>query len=144
MKRIVLFLISIVLVLTFAGCGSEEKELTNRAVYENYTLVIGEAVRFTDENGTKMLKVHAVYTNSGKESQYAASSFAVRAFQNDKELEQFYNVGNEDDNITKEVQNGASVNVIYYFALSDSSEVEILVGEPTAEMKSIGRRIYTW
>lgn len=147
MKRIVLFLISFVLLGSLVGCGDTaqpQKELTETAAFEDFILTLGEAERFTDNNGNEMLRVHAVYTNNSQDPYYAASCFAVRAFQNDVELDRYYSVDGEEDNMATEIRNGKSIDVLYFFALGDTSEVEVLVGEPTADMKSIGRRIYTW
>ncbi len=147
MKRFVLLLVFFVLLGGLAGCGDttqSQKELTETAAFEDFTLTLGEAERFTDNEGNEMLRVHAVYTNNSQDPYYAACCFAVRAFQNDVELEQRFSVNGEEDNMATEIRNGKSIDVLYFFALEDSSEVEVLIGEPTADMKSIGRRIYTW
>ena len=147
MKRFILILVSFVLLCSLVGCGDTAeppKELTETATFEDFTLTLGEAERFTDNNGNEMLRVHAVYTNNGQDPYYAASCFAVRAFQNDVELDRYFSVDGEEDNMAKEIRNGQSIDVLYFFALGDNSEVEVLIGEPTADMKSIGRRVYSW
>lgn len=143
MKRFVLILISVMLMCGLVGCGETQGELTETASFQDFTLTLGEAERFTDNNGAEMLRVHAVFTNNSQDPYYAYSCFAVRAFQNDVELDEYDTANGEEDNKAREIKNGQSVDVLYFFALTDNSEVEVLVGEPTADMKSIGRKIYS-
>ena len=144
MKKIMIALCMIVLTLSLVGCAEEapSKELTNTAVYEDFTLVLGDAEKFTDDTGMNMVRVYATYTNNSQDPYYAASCFAVRAFQNDKELDEYTNVNGEEDNLAREIRKGETIEVSYCFALDDDSEVEILIGTPTADMETIGRQIY--
>lgn len=154
MKRFVLILITLVLACVSVGCGeivmelakevtpSEDVELTETATYQDFNLTLGEGEQITGNDGEKILKVHAVFTNNGQDPYYAYSCFAVRAFQNDIALDEYYSVTDEKDNKDTEIRNGKSIEVLYYFALTDDSEVEVLIGEPTAAMKSIGRKDY--
>ena len=89
-----------------------------------------------------MVRVNATYTNNSQDPYYAASCFAVRAFQNDKELDEYTNVNGEEDNLEKKIKNGETIEVSYCFALTDDSEVEILIGTPTADMETIGKQVY--
>ena len=63
---------------------------------------------------------------------YLSESFAIKAFQNDKELEDITDVkessdvGDSAQNII-EVKYGASVNGSYVFKLTDDSEVQVHV-----------------
>lgn len=42
----------------------------------------------------------------------------------------------------QEVKDGQCVSVNYVFILDDDSEVEILIGEPTADQTTIGQKTY--
>ena len=48
-----------------------------------------------------------------------------------------------EHNLTTEVKNGKSIDVIYFYQLVDMSPVEILIGSPTAEQTTIGKQTYT-
>lgn len=143
MKIIHTIILSLILVVFMAGCGSEpQKEITNVAEYEGCVLELTDAEMFTDSQGTPMVRVDAVYTNNNEDPLYAACSFAVRAFQNDTELDMYTNVESVDDTITTEVKNGRSIEVSFVFATQDDSPVEVLVGTPTADMETVGRATY--
>ncbi len=144
MKKIIITLCALILTLSLVGCTEETppKELTNTAEYEDFVLVLGDAEKFTDDTGMNMVRVSATYTNNSQDPYYAASCFAVRAFQNDKELDEYTNVNGEEDNLAREIKNGETIEVSYCFALADDSEIEILIGTPTADMDTIGRQVY--
>ena len=163
MKKIVLFFISIGLILSLAACGffpqpeeeltntAEhqdftlvlEEEITNTAEYQDFTLVLGEAERFIDSNSQQtLIRVHATYTNASTEPQYALSCFAVRAFQNGKEIPEVSDINGSEASLTQEVMNGQTIDVTYVFVLEGESAVEVLVGEPTAEQTTIGKATY--
>lgn len=144
MKKIVLFLISFVLVLSLAGCGTPQKELTETAEYEDFTLVLGEAERFTDDTGRNLVRINATYTNASQDPYYVLSCFAVRAFQNDKQIEDVSNINDGEAALIREIKNGETIEVSYVFELEDESAVEVLVGEPTADQTTIGRKLYEW
>jgi hypothetical protein len=129
--------------LVLAGCAGETpKEVTNTAVYEDFTLVLGDAEKFTDAAGQEMLRVYATYTNSSSDPYYSYSCFAVRAFQNDVELADNSDINGSEAALISEVKNGQSIEVTYVYALKDESEVEVLVGTPTADEETIGRQVY--
>ena len=75
-------------------------------------------------------------------------SFAIKAFQNGKELDDITNVnetadvGDSAQNI-KEVKDGASVNGSYVFKLADDSEVEVRVCTPTADEDMLAKKVFT-
>lgn len=144
MKKIFVLLLTVVMVLTITACGSNEteKQLTNKAEYENSVLELGEATIFTSENGDKVAKVEATYTNNDAESLYALSAFAVRAFQNDKELADASDINGDEASLIQEVKDGRSISVTYVFVLDDDSPVEVLIGEPTADQTTIGKKLY--
>lgn len=89
-----------------------------------------------------MVKVEATYTNKNAEPLYALSAFAVRAFQNDKELRDISDINGDEASLIQEVKDGQCVSVNYAFILDDDSEVEILIGEPTADQTTIGQKTY--
>lgn len=136
MKKIGLFLILIVLIGSLAACG-EEKELTNTAVYQDFTLVLGEAERV----GNTII-VHATYTNASKDPYYALCCFAVKAFQNNKEITDISDINGKQAALIHEIKNGQTIDVTYAFKLEDKSAVEILIGEPTAAQTTIGKAVY--
>ena len=137
MKKALSIGLIFVMVLSFASCAIESKELTETAVYEDFTLVLGES-EITDGRIT----IHATYTNASQDPYYAFSCFAVRAFQNDKALKDVSDVNGDQAALIKEIKNGQSLEVTYVFELEDTSPVEVLVGEPTADMTTIGKRLY--
>lgn len=139
MKRIIPALLIFVIILT--ACGASPKEVTNVASYENWTLELKDAEKY-EENGETLVRIHAVYTNNGSEPLYALSSFAVRAFQNDIELDDCSDINGTEGALIREVKNGTSLDVKYVFKLIDDSEVEVLVGTPTADVETVGRAIY--
>lgn len=132
------------MVFSITACGSNEteKQLTNQAEYENSVLELGEATIATTDNGDKVAKVEATYTNNDAEPLYALSAFAVRAFQNDKELADASDINGDEASLIQEVKDGQSISVTYVFVLDDDSPVEILIGEPTADQTTIGKKLY--
>lgn len=140
-KSKVALIVAIILVLIgLSACGSAEPvELTNKAEWDNRTL---ELLNAEIDKETGLLKVHATFTNGKEEPEYALACFAVRAFQNDTEINEAWEMVNEH-NLTTEVKNGKSIDVIYFYQLVDMSPVEILIGSPTAEQTTIGKQTYT-
>lgn len=49
--------------------------------------------------------------------------------------------GNEVS-LIKGIKNGETIHVSYVFKLKDDSKVEVLIGEPTADQITIGRKEY--
>jgi len=144
MKKILSLLLTLMMVFSITACSSNEvqKELTNKAEYENSILELGEATIVTTENGEKVVKVEATYTNNDAEPLYALSAFAVRAFQNDKEIMDASDINGDEASLIEEVKNGQSTMVTYVFVLDDDSPVEVLIGEPTADQTTIGKMVY--
>lgn len=120
-----------------------QAELNNIATYDNMQLELKDATAYTTDDGKTMLKVHAVYTNNSAEPLYALCSFAVKAFQNDIAITDSSDINGDEASLIKEVKNGKSVEVDYVFELTGDSDVEVLICEPTAEQKTIGRHIYS-
>lgn len=74
--------------------------------------------------------------------------FAVRAFQNDTQLDNITNVNEDSETgdsaeLIREVKNGASLEGFYVFRLSDDSDVEIRVCTPTADEELLAQKIFT-
>ena len=98
--------------------------------------VVYRLLRFGDvfqtDDSSKAIRVHLKYTNNSSDGMYLSESFAIKAFQNDKELEDITDVkessdvGDSAQNII-EVKDGASVNGSYVFKLTDDSEVQVHV-----------------
>lgn len=142
MKKLLIALCAILATFSLVACGSAPKEITNVAVFEDWQLELKDAEVFINDEGKQMLRVNAVYTNNGGEPCYALSSFAVRAFQTGIELDDYNDIDGNESGLIHEINNGASVDIAYVFALPEETETEVLVGTPTADMETIGRRIY--
>ena len=142
-KKHFIVVMMVALAFVLSACGATApKELTNVAEYEECVLILNNATTETTESGEKVVKVEATYTNNGSEPLYAYCSFAVRAFQHDKQLQEVSNINGDQSALIQEVKNGASISVTYVFILTDDSEVEVLVGEPTADQTTIAQQIY--
>lgn len=154
MRKVVMLIMVIAMLLS--GCvieiaptdGSNKDsdcntELTRIAKYENAQLELLNGISFVSEDGKQMMRVSAVYTNNGEEPMYALSSFAVRAFQDDVELTDCSDINGDQATLIQEVKNGQSVVVEYIFETPCLSEVEVLIGTPTADQETIGRAVYT-
>lgn len=143
MKRLFTMLCMLTMVFSFTGCAETiQQELTNVGTYENNVLELKNAEVFTNDEGQQMVRVYATYTNNAEDPMYALSCFAVRAFQNDVELNESYDINGDESELTREIKNGASIDVSYVFELPEESEVEVLIGTPTADMETIGRQVY--
>ena len=135
-----LVLLTLALCLTACGSATQPKEITNVGTYKDYTLELQEA-QIDEENNT--ITINAVYTNSGDEPNYAMSSFAVRAFQNNKELSDVSNINGDQASLIQEIKSSQPVTVSYVFTLTDRSGVEVLIGEPTADQTTVGKKVYS-
>ena len=140
-KKRFIVVAAVALTVIMSACGaSAPKELTNVAEYEDCVLSLEQASTDTLESGEKVVKV--VATNNGSEPLYAYCSFAVRAFQHDKQIEEISNINGDESSLIQEIKNGSSISVTYVFKLVDESEVEVLVGEPTADQTTIAKQTY--
>lgn len=143
MKKIMIFLCAAVLAVSLTACGGEAtKEITNIAEYDECLLELQDAEVFTNEEGNQRVRVNAVYTNNGEDPLYAFCSFAVRAFQNDIELDEYSDINGGEAELIREVKNGQSLNVSFVFDYPQEGEIEVLVGTPTADMETVGRQVY--
>ena len=142
MKHIYSFIIATIMLLAFVACGVEaqlpqKQEITETAVYEDFTLVLGDA-EFADG----LIFVHASFTNKSQDPYYAASCFAVRAFQEDKQINDASDINGDQAELIREIKNDETIEVTYVFELQNDSDVEVVVGEPTADMTTIGKKLY--
>ena len=144
MKKLIAVFLTIIMVIGLVACGEEakSKEFTNTAEYEDCILILGDASVVTTEDGKKVIKVEATYTNNGSEPMYAYCSFAVRAFQNNVQIDEISDINGDEASLIKEIKNGESISVAYVFKMEDDSLVEVLIGEPTADQTTIGRQVY--
>ena len=142
MKKITAVWIVLMMLLATVACGAvaqtePKEEISETAVYQDFTLVLGDA-EFADG----LVKVHATYTNKSQDPYYALCCFAVRAFQDDKQISDASDINGDEAALIREIKNGETIDVTYVFELQGESPVEVLIGEPTADMTTIGRKIY--
>lgn len=142
MKKILAVVMMVILVLSLAGCGEVEKELANIGEYEGCVLELLDATVISRDDGVKVLRVSATYTNNNEDPLYAYCSFAVKAFQNDVELTECSDINGDEAVLIQEVKNGKSLSVAFVFELSDESPVEVYVCTPTASQDIIARQNY--
>lgn len=142
MRKIILAVLSALLLVYLAGCGTTPKELTNTGEYEDCILELLDATKIVTEDGKNAVRVTATYTNNGTDPLYAYCSFAVRGFQNDIEMNDLSDINGNEESLIREIKNGQSLSVAFVFEMTDDSEVEVLIGTPTADMETIGRAVY--
>lgn len=141
-SRVAYIVATMLLIVSLSGCGTESQEspeLTNTGVYDGYTLTLESATPETDDTGKQLIRVNATYKNDNSNPAYAYSCFSVRAFQNGQELTEISDINGSESELIKEIQTGESLDVSYLYELSDNSDVEILIGEPTADETTIGK-----
>ncbi len=143
MKKIIAVLLTIFICVSLPGCGENATtELTNIGEYEGCSLELLSAEKITTEDGKKAVRVTATYTNSNSDTMYAYSSFAVRGFQNDVELDDLSDINGNEKSLTSEIKDGQSIPVAFVFELTDNSPVVVLIGTPVADSETIGKAIY--
>lgn len=141
-SKVAYIVATMLLIVSLSGCGTESQEspeLTNTGVYDGYTLTLDSATPETDDSGKQLIRVNATYKNDNSNPAYAYSCFSVRAFQNGQELTEISDINGSESELIKEIQTGESLDVSYLYELSDNSDVEILIGEPTADETTIGK-----
>ena len=161
-SKVAYIVATMLLIVSLSGCGTESQEspeLTNTGVYDGYTLTLESATPETDDSGKQLIRVNATYKNDNSNPAYAYSCFSVRAFQNGQELTEISfisvisviswpfwkarteisDINGSESELIKEIQTGESLDVSYLYELSDNSDVEILIGEPTADETTIGK-----
>lgn len=141
-SKVAYIVATMLLIVSLSGCGTESQEspeLTNTGVYDGYTLTLESATPETDDTGKQLIRVNATYKNDNSNPAYAYSCFSVRGFQNGQELTEISDINGSESELIKEIQTGESLDVSYLYELSDNSDVEILIGEPTADETTIGK-----
>ena len=141
-SKVAYIVATMLLIVSLSGCGTESQEypkLTNTGVYDGYTLTLESATPETDDTGKQLIRVNATYKNDSSNPAYAYSCFSIRAFQNGQELTEISDINGSESELIKEIQTGESLDVSYLYELSDNSDVEILIGEPTADETTIGK-----
>lgn len=141
-SKVAYIVATMLLIVSLSGCGTESQEspeLTNTGVYDGYTLTLESVTPETDDSGKQLIRVNATYKNDNSNPAYAYSCFSVRAFQNGQELTEISDINGSESELIKEIQTGESLDVSYLYELSDNSDVEILIGEPTADETTIGK-----
>ncbi len=159
MKKVLSIITSVILVFVIGACGSQEStsqaitetaqstetSITDVAVYEDTQAKIQDAEFFETEDGESAIRVNFEYTNNTDKGLYMLESFIVRAYQNNKGLDDLTNINDDSDSaeLIREVKDGASVKGSYVFRLSDDSDVEVRVCTPTAEEELLAQKIFT-
>ena len=121
--------------------GTESKDTSSGiAAYEGKTLEFGEA---TVENGE--IRINVTFTNNTAEPIHAMSAFAVKAYQDDAEID---NVNDLDNGklgkpLIQEVKNGKTSSGVYSFKLKSKSDVEVWVCTPTASAEVLTKKTYS-
>lgn len=146
MKKILLLFSVMVLCLSFfAGCEDNKagkEELNNIGEYDDCVLELKDAVKTKDEDGVKIVRVKATFTNNNQEPLSAASVFSVRAFQNDKELKDISDIVEKDANAMVDIKNGKKINVSFAFKLDSDKEVEVFITSSGLDDDTLGKKVY--
>lgn len=140
MKKIVTFLVACLMLLS--ACGAEPVEITTVANYQEYQAELLEAEFFTANDGKNMVRVSVRFTNGENEGRYLLESFAVNAFQADKELDNYTDI-NEDDTIIRTITKGQSITSAYVFEVNDDSPITVQLCTPTADEVLLAEREYS-
>ena len=152
MKKITALLITCILALSLAACGSSEpaaaepeetaEATEGKAVYGEQEIEILGA-EFTDDykdvedgEGVPAVMVQLHFKNNGADPLYALESFGIRAYQDGTELEYISlndDVHEEARNITTGLKDGAEINCMMAFSTTSDSPVEVQITAPTAD-----------
>ena len=153
MKKMAAIIMTAFLMMGLAACGATDnagtqKEITDVAVYEDTQANILSADFYDLEDGTSVVRVHFKFTNNQADGLYMYECFAVRAFQNDTQLDDLTNVNEDAETgdsaeLIREVKDGASLEGSYVFKLADDSNVEIRVCTPTADEELLAKKIFS-
>ncbi len=169
MKKAVAMLFAVLILAFFAGCAANapaetqtpssvpaeateepvetqaptEAALSSIALYDDMSLELCSCSIAEGEDGREYLVVEAVYRNDQEEPFYALCSFAVKAFQDNVELEDGSDINGADADLIKEVRNGAEIAVTYRFVLNGRSDVQVLICEPTANETILAGQVFT-
>lgn len=153
MKKVIAIIMTVFMMIGLAACGAadnteQQKEITDIAVYDDTQADILTAEFYDLEDGTPVVRVHFKFTNNQADGLYMYECFAVRAFQNDTQLDDITNVNEDSETgdsaeLIREVKNGASLEGSYVFKLADDSDVEICVCTPTADEDLLAQKTFT-
>lgn len=153
MKKIISIIMAVFMVIGLAACSAvdnteQQNEITDVAVYEDTQADILTADFYDLEDGTSVVRVHFKFTNNQSDGLYMYECFAVRAFQNDTQLDDITNVNEDSETgdsaeLIREVKDGASLEGSYVFKLSDDSDVEIRVCTPTADEELLAQKTFS-
>lgn len=153
MKKVIAIIMTVFMMIGLAACGAtdnteQQKEITDIAVYDDTQADILTAEFYDLENGTPVVRVHFKFTNNQADGLYMYECFAVRAFQNDTQLDDITNVNEDSETgnsaeLIREVKNGASLEGSYVFKLVDDSDVELRVCTPTADEDLLAQKIFS-
>lgn len=153
MKKMIAIIMMAFMMIGLTACGAADnagtqKEITDVAVYEDTQANILSADFYDLEDGTPAVRVHFKFTNNQADGLYMYECFAVRAFQNDTQLDDLTNVNEDAETgdsaeLIREVKNGASLEGSYVFKLADDSDVEIRVCTPTADEELLAQKIFS-
>lgn len=151
MKRIaIISAVIVILILVLAACGgsaTEEKpEIGTVAEYDSGIAELQDAEFYTADDGSNRIRVNIKYTNPSADPCYLLSAFAMKAFQNGKEIEDMaYMDINTDEgrSLIQEVKDGASVQAFRTFKLDDNSPVEVWICTPTANEDLLAMQTYS-
>lgn len=143
MKRVLPIILLLMFVL--AGCGTSESEIGTIAEYEDTKAELLKADFFTTDDGREMIRVYVRYTNDNSNDMYMLESFAVKAYQNEKELVDSTDINDDILSVPliQSVKNGESLEGTYVFELRDTSSVEVQLCTPTADEISLAKNEYT-
>ena len=153
MKKVIAIIMTVFMMIGLAACGAadnteQQKEITDIAVYDDTQADILTAEFYDLEDGTPVVRVHFKFTNNQADGLYMYECFAVRAFQNDTQLDDITNVNEDSETgdsaeLIREVKNGASLEGSYVFKLTDNSNVEVRVCTPTADEDLLAQKIFS-
>mgnify|MGYP002626596966 FL=1 len=153
MKRVIAIIMTVFMMIGLAACGAadnteQQKEITDIAVYDDTQADILTADFYDLEDGTPVVRVHFKFTNNQADGLYMYECFAVRAFQNDTQLDDITNINEDSETgdsaeLIREVKNGASLEGSYVFKLADDSDVELRVCTPTADEDLLAQKIFS-
>ncbi len=124
------------------------KSDSNMAVYDSYQAMI-TASRYVEDYYTgddeviSAIMVTFTYTNTSSIPEYFYACFNIRAFQNNVELDEITDISfgtTEERNCIRAVKSGASITCERAYAVNSKSDVEIYIGEPTAEAKTLVKK----
>jgi len=157
MKKIIIFILSLVLAISLCACGEassketvtesaskQENTISTIGEYEKYNVEIKDAA-FTEIDGESCIRVNFTYTNNDTEPLYLYESFSIKAYQNDTEIENITDINNGEEtelNVIKGVKNGKSIECSMVFKTTADSSVEVRVCTPTADEVLLAAKLF--